>query len=120
MSWHLIGFINSSLFKRTMNKTISLAAIAMVAVIMGMSAVVPAAMAAKPEVEQRVCHLDHDINGNGIKDEDADDVAWVALIPNSHGAVNGHVNGHGDILIADDDEAALCVSNQDGHVHIHG
>ncbi len=99
-----------------MNKTISLAAIAMVAVIMGMSAFAPAAMAEKPEVSQRVCHLDHDVDGDGIKDEGAFDIAWVALIPNSHGAVNGHVNGHGDTLINDDDEAFWCVDNQDGTV----
>ncbi len=102
-----------------MNKTISLAAIAMVAVIMGMSAFAPAAMADKPEPSQRVCHLDHDVDGDGIKDEGAFDVAWVALIPNSHGAVNGHVNGHGDVLITSDAEAVNCVANQDGHVHIH-
>ena len=99
-----------------MNKTISLAVIAMVAVIMGLSAFAPAAMADKPEPSQRVCHEDHDVNGNGIKDEDAADVAWVVLIPNSHGAVNGHVNGHGDVLITSDAEAALCVANQDGTI----
>ena len=88
----------------------------MVAVIMGMGAFAPAAMADKPEPSQRVCHEDHDVSGNGIKDEDLADVAWVALIPNSHGAVNGHVNGHGDTLINSDEEAAWCVQNQDGTV----
>ena len=63
MSWHLIGFINSSLFKWTMNKTLTLGAIAMFAVIMGMSAVAPA-MAAPTLVE--ICHMPD--KGEGERD----------------------------------------------------
>ena len=55
-----------------MNKTISLAAIGMVAVVMGMSVLAPA-MAIKP-VDVLVCHFDIDndvslitVNANGVK-----------------------------------------------------
>jgi hypothetical protein len=83
-----------------MNKTISLAAIAMVAVIMGLSAFAPAAMADRPTPGEQtaVCHFDRDTNDDG--DETLDDRAWEVLTPNNHGATHGH-QGHGDDLIVD-------------------
>ena len=106
MSWHLIGFINSSLFKRTMNKTISLAAIAMVAVVMGMSAFAPA-MAVPPNPDSQaiagVCHQ-------------YSDGTWDVLWLNSSGQANGHMNGHGDVAVADVIEAGYCFDNQDGSI----
>jgi len=97
-----------------MNKTISLAAIAMVAVIMGLSAFAPAAMADRSQagVQTDVCHFDLDPDS----DPDTDDMAWVVLTPNNHGALHGHVNGHGDNLINNETEAGLCVSLQTGEV----
>ena len=105
--WHLNGFINSSLFEWTMNKTISLAAIAMVAVIMGMSAFVPAAMAkpnSQSSADSGVCHFDTDTQ------------LWEALWVNSNGQLNAHVNVHGDETFSTDAEAAFCVTNQDGTI----
>jgi hypothetical protein len=99
-----------------MNKTISLAAIAMVAVIMGLSAFAPAAMADRPQPgeETAVCHFDRDTNDDG--DDTLDDRAWEVLTPNNHGATHGH-QGHGDDLINDDTEleegqttTALCLA----------
>ena len=102
-----------------MNKTISLAAIAMVAVIMGLSAFAPAALAEKPEAQvvEDVCHFDRDVNDDGVvEDVGSDDRAWEILSPNTHGAQNGHVK-HGDDLINDDTElsegettTALCLA----------
>ena len=103
-----------------MNKTISLAAIVMVAVIMGMSAFAPTAMA-KPSsnssADKGVCHygagLDKDPSTLG-------DNEWEALWINSNGQMKAHVDVHGDETFTTDAEAALCVSNQDGHVdHDH-
>ena len=76
-----------------MNKTISLAAIAMVAVIMGMSAFAPDAMAVKnsehnPKVT--ICHFDYN------------EPAWEAdKLVNAH-ALIAHL-AHGDKIIDDDD-----------------
>ena len=97
-----------------MNKTISLAAIAMVAVIMGMSAFAPDAFAKQksPHVVDDVCHFDRDVNNDG--DTTTDDMAWIVLTPNTHGAQNGHVNGHGDLVVTSDAEKLACVVNQDG------
>ena len=99
-----------------MNKTISLAAIAMVAVIMGMSAFAPDAFAKqnKPHVVDDVCHFDRDVNNDG--DITTDDMAWIVLSPNTHGAQNGHVNGHGDKVVITEGEAFWCVDNQDGTI----
>ncbi len=84
-----------------MNKTIALAAITLVAVIMGLSAFAPAAMADRPQPGEQtaVCHFDRDTNDDG--DFTLDDRAWEVLTPNNHGATHGHV-GHGDQLIDDD------------------
>ena len=86
-----------------MNKTIALAAIVMVAVIMGMSAFVPAAMAARDgphgQANDAICHLGAD----GI---------WVVLFVNTN-AVPGHEED-GDIDIADDGTQDDWCINQDG------
>ena len=106
MSWHLIGFINSSLFKRTMNKKYALPAIAMVAVVMGMSAFAPA-MAQPPNLGSEatigVCHQ-------------YSDGSWAVLYTSNAGQINGHTNGHGDNKVNNSTEAGFCVGNQDGSV----
>jgi hypothetical protein len=82
----------------SMNKKISLAAIAMFAVIMGMSAFAPAAMAS-PNSEHNpknpVCHFDRDTADDG--DTTTDDRAWIVKMVNKHAEV-AHL-GHGDIPI---------------------
>jgi len=69
-----------------MNKTISLAAIAMFAVIMGMSAFAPAAMADANKVE--ICHTDPD--GDGAGDE-------TIYVSGNGKSVEKHL-AHGDTL----------------------
>jgi len=89
-----------------MNKTISLAAIAMVAVVMGMSAFAPAMADPnndKSQATSGVCHLYSD----GV---------WNVLWTNSSGQANGHINGHGDIAINSIEQADACFLNQDGSV----
>ena len=71
-----------------MNKTISLAAIAMVAVIMGMSAFAPAAMAApnaNAQADIRLCHYDS-----------SDTQLWEVIFVHSEGSLNGHIDRHTD------------------------
>jgi hypothetical protein len=96
-----------------MNKTLTLTAITLVAVAMGLSSFAPAAMAIAPEprVAQSVCHFDEDPDDN----PETEDAAWLVVTPNSHGATNGHVK-HGDTLVNNETEAGFCVSNQDGSV----
>ena len=99
-----------------MNKTISLAAIAMFAVIMGMSAIVPAAMAApnaRAQADIPVCHWGTGLDG----DKGTVDDAWEVIYVHSEGSANGHVNRHNDgadeptfdklITIAFDEEDCL-------------
>ena len=95
-----------------MNKTISLAAIAMVAVIMGMSAFSPDALAKQSQsgVTEDVCHFDRDVNDDG--DITVDDRAWEVLSPNTHGAQNGHVK-HGDLLVPSEITMELCLAQPD-------
>ena len=95
-----------------MNKTISLAAIAMVAVIMGMSAFAPDALAkvSKSGIVEDVCHFDRDTNDDG--DTTTNDRAWEVLSPNSHGAINGHVK-HGDFLVPSEITAIACLAQAD-------
>ncbi len=80
----------------------------MFAVIMGMSAFAPAAMA-KPNVESAadsgVCHFD-----------DTDTQLWEALWVNSAGQLNAHVRVHLETTFTTDAEAFWCVDNQDGTV----
>ena len=89
-----------------MNKTISLAAIVMVAVVMGMSAVAPA-MAVPPnddsEATTGVCHQYSDGN-------------YAVLYTSNAGQINGHTNGHGDLVVSNPIEAGFCVTNNDGTI----
>ena len=89
-----------------MNKTISLAAIAMVAVIMGLSSFAPAM--ADPNNPQSqatdgVCHLDDDSS------------MWIVIWVNGQGQLNGHIK-HGDTVVNNAGMAFWCVDNQDGTV----
>jgi len=83
-----------------MNKITTLAAIAMVAGIMGVGAIAPSAFAVAPNsgVVEPVCHFDRDVNDDG--DLTTDDRAWEVLEPNTKGAQNGHIK-HGDNVIGE-------------------
>ena len=90
-----------------MNKTIALAAIVMVAVIMGMSAFVPAAMARGPPdtVTYQVCH-----RGGVATTDDATDDEWVVMnLPNQQSKLK-HLD-HDDLSIINPAEisAADCI-----------
>ena len=96
-----------------MNKTISLSAIAMFAVIMGMGAIAPAALAS-PNDEHNpknnaVCHFDTDTNDDG--DLTVDDRAWIVKLVNKH-ALNAH-QGHGDLLVPSQITEAECLAQPD-------
>lgn len=78
-----------------MNKTISLTAIAMVAVIMGMSAFAPAALAApneNAEADVDLCHWGTGLDG----EKGTEDDAWEVIFVHSQGSLNGHVDRHTD------------------------
>jgi len=86
-----------------MNKTISLAAIAMVAVIMGISAFVPAAMARGPPTNDafQVCHRGGVVDNPPLGDE------WVVMnLPNQH-SKDKHID-HGDYGIPGDTDVETC------------
>jgi len=72
-----------------MNKTISLAAIGMVAVVMGMSAFAPA-IADSHKVD--ICHVDPDGDGNGPE---------IISVSSNGKAIEKHL-AHGDHLISED------------------
>jgi len=82
-----------------MNKITTLSAIAMFAVIMGMSAFAPAALASPNsdhnDPKTDVCHFDRDTNDDG--DTTTDDRAWIEKSLNKHALV-AHI-GHGDYTI---------------------
>ena len=78
-----------------MNKTISLAAIAMVAVVMGLSAFAPA-MADKPETVQ-ICHFDND--------------GSVSLIIINENAVQAHIGNANHVHMNDAGEDFLYVDD---------
>ena len=99
MFWHSATLLTLSLFKRTMNKTISLAAIVMVAVVMGISAIAPAAMATPSSGEPKhnpkvaICHFDFN------------EMQWEAdKMVNKH-SLKAH-QAHGDKIIDDADVPA--------------
>jgi len=79
-----------------MNKTISLAAIAMVAVIMGMSAFAPA-MADKP-ADVKICHFDNDLSVSIII---VNENAQQAHVGNAN---HVHENDAGEDFLIDDDD----------------
>jgi len=85
-----------------MNKTISLAAIAMFAVMMGLAAFAPAALAEKP-LKVNLCHNDEGDDGErGTLDD-----SWVQ-ISISEKAKQKHIENHGDFEIVDDASQAQC------------
>jgi len=90
-----------------MNRIQTIAAIAMFAVVLGMSAIAPAMAAPgnpNSKATTQVCHLfeaEFDEEGN-----ETSPAHWGVLHTNSNGATNGHVNGHGDKLIDDIGEPA--------------
>ena len=78
-----------------MNKTISLAAITLVAVVMGMSAFAPAAMAAPNSSAQAdipLCHWGAGPDG----DKGTPDDEWEVIFVHSRGSLNGHLDRHTD------------------------
>ncbi len=102
-----------------MKTTYTIAAIAMFAVILGMSTIAPAmATPGNPNsaATTRLCHFDEveDDPETEFVDESLDS-AWIVLHTSSQGATNGHEK-HGDQRINNDAEAVACVTNQDGSV----
>ena len=87
-----------------MNKKIALTAIAMFAVILGMSAVAPAMAAPgnpQSQATTQVCHLFEEVVDDPTTPEDETEAAhWGVLYTNTNGATNGHLK-HGDSLIGD-------------------
>ena len=85
-----------------MRTTLTIAAIAMFAVILGMSAIAPALASPNGVHNPKapVCHFDRDTNDDG--DETTDDRAWIVKMVNKHAKI-AHL-GHGDVLIDDDAE----------------
>jgi len=85
-----------------MNRILTISAITMFAVVLGLGVVSPAmAVPGNPnsKATTEVCHLfeaEFDDEGN-----ETSSVHWGVLNTNSNGATNGHVNGHGDKLIDD-------------------
>ena len=83
-----------------MNKIISLAAITLVAVVMGMSAFAPAAMAVPNETHNpkvAICHFDFN------------EMQWEAdKMVNKH-ALKAH-QGHGDLLVPDEISVDDCLA----------
>ncbi len=88
-----------------MKTTYTIAAIAMFAVILGMSAIAPAMASPndKHNPKTLVCHFDRDTNDDG--DETTDDRAWIEKMVNKHAKI-AHL-GHGDVLIAENDVTDL-------------
>ena len=78
-----------------MNKTISLAAITLVAVVMGMSAFAPAVMAApnsSAQADVPLCHWGAGPDG----DKGTPDDEWEVIFVHSMGSLNGHLERHND------------------------
>ena len=77
-----------------MNKTISLTAIAMVAVIMGMGAFAPAMAAPNDNARADIpiCHWGTGPDG----EKGTEDDAWEVIYVHSEGSTNGHLNRHND------------------------
>jgi len=112
-------------------KTIyTIAAIAMFAVILGMSAIAPAMAVPKGNsgnADTEVCHFfavyqTEIVDGvevlilvDGEPVLDGDLSSWGVLYVSSQGAAKGHTN-HGDKTIVSAEEAGLCVSNNDGTI----
>lgn len=88
-----------------MNKTTSIATISLVALALGMSAVVPAAMGVpnnpNSKATEPVCH-----RGGVATPDDASDDQWVVLYVKQN-ALKGHL-GHDDLAIPGDVSEADC------------
>ena len=92
-----------------MNKTIALAAIVMVAVVMGMSAFVPAAMARGPPANDdfQVCHR------GGVVDSPPDGTEWVVMNLPNKSSQDKHID-HGDYGISNGDtDVETCELDED-------
>jgi hypothetical protein len=88
-----------------MNKTISLAAIAMFAVIMGMGAFAPAMGAPgnpNSAATTAVCHYDLVEDDLETEVDESEESAWIVLHTSSQGATNGHLK-HNDMVIGEGD-----------------
>ena len=115
-----------------MKTTYTIAAIAMFAVIMGMSAIAPAMAYHNEDTRSNAttsqCHFDVvyqteivegievlilDLNGDPIQDDDLS--SWIVLHTSSKGADKGHQK-HGDLRVTNDAEALACVTLQNGSV----
>ena len=76
-----------------MNRILTISAIAVFAVVMGLAAFAPAAMAKAPEPQNKVilCHFD----GDPDDDPETDDSVWEVINPNIH-ARDKHLANHID------------------------
>ena len=76
-----------------MNRILTLSAIAMFAVVMGLAAFAPAALAKGPQPQNNVtlCHFDGDPDDDPI----TDDSVWEVITPNIH-AIDKHIANHID------------------------
>ena len=76
-----------------MNRLLTLSAIAMFAVVMGLAAFAPAALAKGPQPQNNVtlCHFD----GDPDDDPTTDDSVWEVITPNIH-AKDKHIANHID------------------------
>jgi broad specificity polyphosphatase/5'/3'-nucleotidase SurE len=103
-----------------MKTTYTIAAIAMFAVMLGMSALAPAMAYHEENPKHKAtasqCHYDvvEDIDETLLVDESLES-AWIVLHTSSQGSTNGHQK-HLDKLVTNDVEALACVTNQDGSV----
>jgi len=102
-----------------MRTTLTIAAIAMFAVILGMSAIAPAmATPGNPNSNATTaqCHFDVVIDDpDTLGVDESLESAWIVLHTSSQGSTNGHQK-HGDKLVTNDDEAFWCVENQTGEI----
>ncbi len=100
---HITFVLWTAVYEISMNKTIALAAITLVAVIMGLSSFAPAAMATPSEErgngthnpKVKWCHFDRDSNDDG--DTTTNDRTWEVLRLNKHSEA-AHI-AHGDLAI---------------------
>ena len=93
-----------------MNKTLTLAAITLVVVVMGLSALAPAISAEKLP-NQRICHFDSDPDDN----PETEDGVWEPITVNGNAVVK-HETNHGDFTIENDgseDEACLALNSEE-------
>ena len=89
-----------------MKKTISLAAIAMFAVIMGMSALFPAMAVPnneKSSATTAVCHYVEVEDNPETEIDESLESEWVVLFTSSNGAAKGHLK-HGDNVIEENED----------------